>query len=815
MLFMLMTTSAWSQVSLFGQVQCAEDKRAIAGAQVSLLSVDKHTLTQSDGYFVLLLDSFPHALKLTIRAVGYEMKTVQVHAENIGEPLSIVLEPRVEMLGPVQVVDDVDAQKQHLAAIEGTNIYAGKKTEVVDVEQSLANLSANNARQIYAKVSGINVFEGGQNGLQLNIGGRGLNPNRTASFNTRQNGYDISADVLGYPESYYTPPAEALSTIQVVRGAASLQYGTQFGGMVNFVLKGPLAHKGLSVVSRNSVSRFNGFNHFTSVSAKHQKLGIYGFYQYRAGDGFRPNSGYEAHQAYLHVDYALSAKTKLVAEFTHMQYLAQQAGGLTDLQFYQDPYQSNRTRNWFAVNWNLAAIKCHHQFSPMAEWHTQVYGLHASREAVGFRTNRVSQIDDVSSPRDLLIGTFQNVGVESKFLQRYLFKGVDAAFLVGGKYYQSYNTAVQGPGSANNDADFTLHTTEFPHYPRQSSFSFPNQNVALFTENVFWLHPKLSITPGVRFEYIHTQSRGQFSSFDFDLAGNAIRQAEFEDNRSVGRSRWLAGIGLSYKPHMQTEWFANVSQNYRSVTFNDIRVINPSLQIDPHIRDENGFTADMGTRGMLRSWLSYDVSLFAILYRDRIGEVLRTEQRLNAEGIMRETGRIVRYRGNIGTALISGLESKCIVDIMRLAQAKDAHWQWKVFANSALTKGEYIDAEIPGVEGNQLEYVPLLNVKAGSEWSYKKWQMLLQYTYLSKQFTDATNAPQRRNDNQSGIVGAIPAYQVVDLAVHYSHESVRLETGIDNLLNAAYFTRRATGYPGPGIIPSAPRTYYCTLQFTF
>ena len=28
-------------------------------------------------------------------------------------------------------------------------------------------------------------------GLQLNIGGRGLDPNRTSNFNTRQNGYDI------------------------------------------------------------------------------------------------------------------------------------------------------------------------------------------------------------------------------------------------------------------------------------------------------------------------------------------------------------------------------------------------------------------------------------------------------------------------------------------------------------------------------------------------------------------------------------------------------------------------------------------------
>ena len=35
------------------------------------------------------------------------------------------------------------------------------------------------------------------------------------TFNTRQNGYDMSADALGYPESYYIPPAQAVEKIEV------------------------------------------------------------------------------------------------------------------------------------------------------------------------------------------------------------------------------------------------------------------------------------------------------------------------------------------------------------------------------------------------------------------------------------------------------------------------------------------------------------------------------------------------------------------------------------------------------------------------
>ena len=57
---------------------------------------------------------------------------------------------------------------------------------------------------------------------------------------------------MGYPESYYTPPSEALDRIEIIRGAASLQYGTQFGGLVNFVLKN-LQKKKLNFKTRNTL----------------------------------------------------------------------------------------------------------------------------------------------------------------------------------------------------------------------------------------------------------------------------------------------------------------------------------------------------------------------------------------------------------------------------------------------------------------------------------------------------------------------------------------------------------------------------------
>jgi Fe(3+) dicitrate transport protein len=207
-------------------------------------------------------------------------------------------------------------------------------------------------------VAGLNIFQNDDAGLQLNIGGRGLDPNRTSNFNTRQNGYDISADVLGYPESYYTPASESLEEIQIVRGAASLQYGTQFGGLVNFITKSPNANKSLEMISRNTRGSYGLYTNFTSLSGTSNKVSYYTYINYKKGDGFRPNSGFDSKNAFLHVGYELDKKNTFTLELTYLDYLAQQAGGLSDQMFAANPLQSNRKRNWFKVDWLLYNFKC-------------------------------------------------------------------------------------------------------------------------------------------------------------------------------------------------------------------------------------------------------------------------------------------------------------------------------------------------------------------------------------------------------------------------------------------------------------------------
>lgn len=801
-----------AQFSIRGKVISTETSRPVKDAEIYNRTTGN--LVKADEKGTFHLESLPAAVyDLAIFSYDFEVREIKVDL-NEDKELVVELVPLAESLSEVVLIQRRKEifSLRNLRKVEGTAIYAGKKSEVVLMEEITGNLAANNARQIYNQVVGLNIYDNDDAGLQLNIGGRGLDPNRTQNFNTRQNGYDISADVLGYPESYYTPPAEALSEIQVIRGAASLQYGTQFGGLINFKFKDPSPYRKIELISRQSVGSYDLFTSFNSLSGTIGKFSYYTYYNYKQGNGFRPNSEYESHNAFAHLGYRFSEGTKLSFEYTWLDYLAQQPGGLTDRQFYEDPVYSNRSRNWFGVNWNLVALKLEQKVSQKTDVTVNLFGLDASRNAVGYRENRVSQADDPNAPRELLADHFNNWGAEGRILTRYgLFVG-ESVLLLGSKYYTAENEQRQGPGSASAGADFDFADEKFPNYTRQSEFTFPNENLSFFGENIFNLTGKLSVTPGFRFEYINTQSEGTYKNIFLDRAGNVLKNETLSDDRNFERSFILLGVGSSYELSPYTEIYANFSENYRSVTFNDIRVVNPVFQVDPNITDEEGFTADVGVRGRLKEFVSFDVSGFALRYNNRIGEVLKAEVAENAQGEMVETGRLVRFRGNIGDAFIYGLETFADWNLKKTFFRPAENHIARLFVNAAFTKSEYISSQQNNVEGNQVEFIPEINLKTGFNFGYKNFLSSLQYTYLSEQFTDATNAPQDIFDSQRGIEGSIPAYGILDLSMSYSFGSFKIEGGINNLLDNIYFTRRATGYPGPGIIPAQPITWYGTIQ---
>lgn len=700
---------------------------------------------------------------------------------------------RHKRLREVHVTDHKESNFGHMYQVDGMRITAGKKSEVINVEQLNVNKATNNTRQVYAKVAGLNIFENDGSGLQLSIGGRGLDPNRTSNFNVRQNGYDISADALGYPESYYTPPAAALSKIEILKGAAGLQYGTQFGGLLNFRLKQPGGSKPFSIESRQTVGSWGFFGSFNAISGTKGKFSYYAYAHYKRGNGWRVNSGFESFNGYAHLQYKANDKHTFGIEYTRMQYLSQQPGGLTDDMFAADPRQSNRTRNWLSVMWNLAEVEWDYKISSRTRWQTKVYGLMAERDAVGYRPNRPSQTDN-GGQRDLLTGVFKNVAMESRVLHRYKVAGQNQVLLAGVRVYRGRNSNKQGYVNSSDVTDFTFDPATSQML---SDYSFPNLNLAAFAEHIIRLSSRFSITLGVRVEHIYTKGTGSYFDRQYDLRDSLISEVQTFENRQLPRTFVLGGLGASYKLSTTLELYGNFSQNYRSVTFSDIRVSNPSFEIDPAISDEKGWSSDAGVRGSISDMFRFDGSIFHLYYGNRIGEYYAVKDR----------NRVIRRRGNVGVAQIYGVETFMELDLQRFWKALIKYLDITVYNNLSLTQANYTKSPIANIQGKHVEYVPFVNWKAGAQMTYRKWKLTYQFSYLSKQYSDATNA---EKGGYSAVNGIVPAYYLMDLSAGWSYKWLTIEASINNLANAAYFTRRATGYPGPGIIPGDGRGFYLT-----
>ena len=409
---------------------------------------------------------------------------------------------------------------------------------------------------------------------------------------------------------------------------------------------------------------------------------------------------------------------------------------------------------------------------------------------------------------------FRNVGNETRLIHRYPLLGGVSVGLIGVRLYQGFTDRRQGLGPADDDADFRYTTVESqrPGNLEGSDFDLPSRNVSVFAESVVNLTERLSLTPGVRFEHIRTEADGYYRTIVEDLAGNVIRDERTEESRDRPRSFVFFGLGASYEASDALEIYANASQNYRAITFNDIRVDLGSLEVDPDLQDERGYNLDLGARGTVGRLLTYDATLFHLAYRDRIGTVLRTEPNPRFNN---EVNRTFRLRTNVADARITGLESFAEVDLYKLATNRAASTRVSVFTNLAVIRATYTNADEPGVEGNEVELVPTVNAKAGLTVGVRGLDVSYQFSYVGEQFSDATNA--RRTP--TAIEGVIPAYRVMDVSAEYTMDrfdfgQVRLGVGVNNLTDHAYFTRRATGYPGPGIIPATGRNVYVTLGAT-
>jgi len=242
-------------------------------------------------------------------------------------------------------------------------IYAGMKNEVLEIDSLDANRALNNTRQILGRIPGVEITENEMGGFTANgIGFRGFNPYQSIETNTRQDGYNISADLYGYNEAYYLPPMEAVKDITVLRDGAGLAFGPQLGGVVNYELKDG-GTKPIELNTSQTTGSYGLFNSFNSIGGTIKDFRYYGFLQYRRLEGWRDNSQQTQWSGFASLKYNPLKDLQIGIEYTSLRNLIQMPGGETDSMFYADPRGSLRNRNWLDSPWDIGAAHINYRIN--------------------------------------------------------------------------------------------------------------------------------------------------------------------------------------------------------------------------------------------------------------------------------------------------------------------------------------------------------------------------------------------------------------------------------------------------------------------
>lgn len=672
-----------------------------------------------------------------------------------------------------------------LGDVHGTFIMAGKKTEVISIANANMDFTSKNARQIFAKVPGIFVYDMDGSGNQINISSRGLDPHRGWEFNLRKDGVLTNSDMYGYPASHYSMPMESIERIEIVRGSGSLQYGAQFGGMINYVSKKADSSRKFQLENYSTVGSYQLASQYTAIGGTVGKMSYYAYISRRSNNGYRKSehSDYDAES--LHLEYQPNSKLRLSLEWSRSNYVYRIPGPLTDSMFAADPTQSTRSRNYFNPAMNVPSFRIF--WNPSV--HTQVQ--FTSSAVIGLRSSvqfdkPVTVVDSIVTatlnynPRQVDQDHFRSFTQEFRLLQHYKVLGFSSVIAAGAQLMNNDLHRTQlGVGTTGSDFNLKLSS---PVWGRDMHFK--TNNLALYVENRISINPKLGFNFGARVE-----------SGTSRMSGEIVYYPSNQIPVKIDHHFPLFGAGFNYHVDAKTEIYGSWSQAYRPMIFKDLVPGSLYEKIDPKIRDANGANYELGFRGN-KGKLQWDISAFALQYNHRYGTLAQTDS----------SGNLLLYRTNIGNSLNKGLEVFVQSSWLLGRKSGITIFTSTSFMNARYTSGQVKSGtENVSIVGNFVESVPQIISRNGFTYRIMRWSITALYSYTASSFADALNT---RIPPATGVVGLVPAYGICDFNASFvASGNWEIRAGLNNAFNSQYFTKRPQFYPGPGVWPGNGRNW--------
>jgi Fe(3+) dicitrate transport protein len=684
-------------------------------------------------------------------------------------------------------------QKRDITRIGDENPFLslGKKNEVIQLSGINTNITLKTGRQVFAKIPGVFIYDMDGSGNQVNIASRGLDPHRSWEYNIRQNGIILNSDMYGYPASHYSAPMENIERIEIVRGASGIQFGAQFGGMINYVTKQPDSTRPIVFEIINTVASYNTISSYNSLSGTKGKWSYQTYYYKRHSDGYRNNSTSDAEAYFGQLKYRLSKNNTIKLEIGKSKYLYRLPGPLTDSMFNFNPRSSTRKRNYYSPDIYVPSLSFDFKLGEESYLTIIASGIFGSRNSVLFDAfaniaDTMERTTGLYKNRQVDIDIFNSRNLDFQYTTKFRIGRFENNLKAGVLYTNNNLHRKQlGIGSTGDDYNLDVENKIF-----RRDLNLKTQNLAAFITNIMPISKKLTLIPGIRYENGVSKMEGSISYYDTNKIPKSIK-----------RNFILAGINADYKINEENRIYSSFSQGFRPVLFKDIIPSSVLERVADNLKDARGYNMELGIRGKISSNFQYDFSVFSLLYKNRMGLISLDDANGNA----------YLLRSNIGDSRTNGIE---LFAQYKFPLAVDL--LMGVFTSSSVMNGEYISGEIwngsknTSIVGNQIESIPHVISRNGIEFLYKNFTTTILYSYTSKSYSDPLNTVEPTINGSRGLV---PEYGLIDINTTFRAKQFYLiKFGINNLLNKSYFTKRPTMYPGPGIWPSDGRNYYISIS---
>ena len=611
-------------------------------------------------------------------------------------------------------------------------------------------------------VPGVNARDEEGYGAIPNIGIRGLSPNRSTKVLILEDGTPIQPSLFLSNASYYSPPVERISSIEVLKGATGLRYGPNtIGGVINYqsktplkdgIVKGKLGSHGYRLLeleagtSSEQKSMGGGINLITSEA-----------------NGFR-NNGYRMNDILVKGGMAIGQSQWLGLKLTRYENeINTSYVGLRPDEFIHTPTKNPAPDDQFLSNRTSFDINHELEIDTSAKLKTLIYWSQLERNFwrrdVASKTRQGTSFVDCGGTAYCVTGrnrNFDMLGIDSRLFTNYQAFGIQNESEIGVRLHSETMSnkterSNAGPrartgvitGNENNDA----------------------KAVALYLQNRFLFTDQFAVTPGVRVES-YRQNRK-----------NEMNGVQGQSNNT----ELVPGIGATWQLAPEQQLYSSVYKGFAPA------MISAAISgdgVDQKLDAERSMNIEFGFRGQAQKW-TYEGAAFRMDFSNQI-----VNQALSG-GISKTNG---------GQSLHQGAEGALGYAITSA---------WSVLANATYIPVAEFKGGALGPIGNRIPYTPKLTGNLGLNYSKDGLKSFLNAYHVSSQYADSANTVQESND---GTKGLIPSFTTLNWSVVYSpQKDLKLFGVVRNLFDKKFISGRSPD----GIFPGAERNFELGLAYQF